>query len=106
MTIKLTEIEIVPVRPNKGLVAFASFILNDSFFVGDVAVYTRIDQPGYRLVYPVRYLVTGLRIHCFKPIHKPVADEIEGQVSRCYEKLIENVKKMEGTTHDRLSEID
>ena len=43
--IKLTEIEIVPVRPNKGLVAFASFILNDSFFIGDVAIYTRIDQP-------------------------------------------------------------
>ena len=104
--IKLTEIEIVPVRPNKGLVAFASFILNDSFFIGDVAIYTRIDQPGYRLVYPVRYLVTGLRVHCFKPIHKPVADEIENQVSRCYEKLIENVKKMEGTTYDRLSEID
>ena len=104
--IKLTEIEIVPVRPNKGLVAFASFILNDSFFIGDVAIYTRIDQPGYRLVYPVRYLVTGLRVHCFKPIHKPVADDIESQVSRCYEKLIENVKKMEGTTHDRLSEVD
>jgi len=104
--IKLTEIEIVPVRPNKGLVAFASFVLNDSFFIGDVAVYTRIDQPGYRLVYPVRYLVTGLRVHCFKPIHKPVADEIENQVSNYYEKLIKNVKKMEGTTHDRLSEID
>ena len=105
--IKLTEIEIVPVRPNKGLVAFASFILNDSFFIGDVAIYTRIDQPGYRLVYPVRYLVTGLRVHCFKPIHKPVADDIENQVSRCYEKLIENVKKMEGTIrNDRLSEID
>ena len=104
--IKLTEIEIVPVRPNKGLVAFASFILNDSFFIGDVAIYTRIDQPGYRLVYPVRYLVTGLRVHCFKPIHKPVADDIENQVNRCYEKLIENVKKTEGTAHDRLSEID
>lgn len=106
MTIKLSEIQIVPVRPNKGLVAFASFVLNDSFFVGDVAIYTRIDQPGYRLVYPVRYLVTGLRVHCFKPIHKPVADEIENQVNSYYEKLIENVKKMEGTTHDRLSEID
>ncbi len=104
--IKLTEIEIVPVRPNKGLVAFASFILNDSFFVGDAAIYTRIDQPGYRLVYPVRYLVTGLRVHCFKPIHKPVADEIENQVSRYYENLIEKAKKTEGTPHDRLSEID
>lgn len=104
--IKLTEIEIVPVRPNKGLVAFASFILSDSFFVGDVAIYTRIDQPGYRLVYPVRYLVTGLRVHCFKPIHKLVADEIESQVNKRYEKLIENVKKTEGTPHDRLSEID
>ena len=56
MTIKLTEIQIVPVKPNNGLVAFVSFVLDDSFFVGDVAIYSRIDQQGYRLVYPAKTL--------------------------------------------------
>lgn len=99
MTIKLTEIQIVPVRPNKGLVAFVSFILNDSFFVGDIAIYSRIDQPRYRLVYPTRVLFNGLRINAFKPIHKPVADEIEDQVISYFENLIEKAKKTERTSN-------
>jgi len=107
MTIKLSEIQIVPVKPNNGLVAFVSFVINDSFFVGDVAIYSRIDQHGYRLVYPAKTLFNGLKINCFKPINKPVADEIERQVLADFEKLIEKGKKTEGLTRDdRLSEIN
>ena len=106
MTIKLSEIQIVPVKPNNGLVAFVSFVINDSFFVGDVAIYSRIDQQGYRLVYPAKTLFNGLKINCFKPINKPVADEIERQVLGEFGKLIEKATKTEGTPHDRLSEID
>ena len=101
MTIKLTEIQIVPVKPNNGLVAFVSFVLDDSFFVGDVAIYSRIDQQGYRLVYPAKTLFNGLKINCFKPINKPVADEIERQVLGEFENLIEKAKKTEGTNYEQ-----
>ena len=101
MTIKLTEIQIVPVKPNNGLVAFVSFVLDDSFFVGDVAIYSRIDQQGYRLVYPAKTLFNGLKINCFKPINKPAADEIERQVLADFEKLIEKAKKTEGTNYEQ-----
>lgn len=107
MTIKLTEIQIAPVRFRKGLVAFASFVLNDSFFVGDIAIYSRIDQCGYRLVYPTRVLFNGAKINAFKPIHREVADEIEGQVISHFEKLIEKGKRTERLMQDdRLSETD
>ena len=94
MIIKLTEIQIVPVKPNNGLVAFVSFVISESFFVGDVAIYSRIDQHGYRLVYPAKTLFNGLKINCFKPINKPVADEIERQVLGEFGKLTEKAKKV------------
>ena len=101
MTIKLTEIQIVPVKPKDGLIAFVSFVMNGSFFIGDVAIHSRIDQPGYRLVYPAKTLFNGLKINCFKPINKPTADEIEGQVLGEFEKLIEKAKKMEGSSYEQ-----
>ena len=101
MTIRLSEIQIVPVKPNNGLVAFVSFVISESFFVGDVAIYSRIDQQGYRLVYPAKTLFNGLKINCFKPINKPVADEIDRQVLGEFGKLTEKAKKMEGTSHEQ-----
>lgn len=98
-TIKLTEIQIVPVRPKNGLIAFVSFVLNESFFIGDVAVHSRLDQQGYRLVYPTKILFNGLKINCFKPITREAAQVIEEQVLSKFDNLIEKVKKMEGTSH-------
>ena len=103
---KLTEIQIVPVKPKDGLIAFVSFVINDSLFVGDIAIYSRIDQQGYRLVYPAKTLFNGLKINCFKPINRSAADEIERQVIDEFEKLIEKTMKTEGIIQDdRLSKI-
>ena len=107
MTIKLTEIQIVPVKPNNGLVAFVSFVISESFFVGDVAIYSRINHEGYRLVYPTKILFNGLKINCFKPINRNVAEAIEEQVLCDFDKLTDKAKKTEGTPQDdRLSEIN
>ena len=86
--IELSEIQIIPIKPRNGLVAFASFILNESFYVGDVAIYSRLGQEGFRLVYPVRTLPNGAKVNVFHPIRKDVAHEIERQVSEAYEELL------------------
>ena len=96
MTIKLTEIQIVPVKPKDGLIAFVSFVMNESFFIGDVVIHSRIDQPGYMLVYPTKFLFNGLKINCFKPIKREAAQAIEEQVLSEFDNLIEKVKKTEG----------
>lgn len=98
-TIKLTEIQIVPVKPKNGLIAFVSFVLNESFFIGDVAVHSRLDQQGYRLVYPTKILFNGLKINCFKPIKREAAQAIEEQVLNEFDNLIEKVKKTEEISH-------
>ena len=97
MEINLTEIQIIPTKPKNGLVAFVSFVLNDLFYVGDVAIYTKIETAGYRLVYPTTALFNGLRINCFKPIKKCAGEAIERAVLIEFEKLIDDVRTTEGS---------
>ena len=70
-----SEIQVVPIKPNNGLVGFASFVYRDSFYFGSIGIYTR-PQGGYRLTYPTRKGASG-NINIFHPINQDVAEEIE-----------------------------
>jgi len=92
LTIK--EIQIIPVRPNNGLIAFASCVINNQFYIGDIAIHTSFSRPrGYRLVYPAKVLVNGKRMNCVYPINKETAELIENSIITKYEELVEKVKK-------------
>ena len=71
MKTQITEIQIIPVKPNSGLVGFASFVYESSFYLGSIGIYTR-PQGGYRLTYPTRG-----NFNIYHPINKQIADEIE-----------------------------
>ena len=92
MKIDLSEIQILPIKPRNGLLAFVSFVLNSSFYIGDVALYSRLDAKGYRLVYPRRTLPNGKEIECFHPINREAAQAIEGQVFEVFGRLIEKLR--------------
>jgi DNA-binding cell septation regulator SpoVG len=79
---KVDEINIVPVKPNSGLIAFASFVLDTKLYVGNVAIFTRLDGQGIRLVYP-----TKNSINCVHPISREVGDAITKAVQEQYEKV-------------------
>jgi DNA-binding cell septation regulator SpoVG len=72
---KLTEIQIVPIKPTNGLVGFASLVYDNSFYLGSIGIYTK-PQGGYRLTYPTRKVATG-NFNIFHPINREVAEEIE-----------------------------
>lgn len=72
---KVSEVHIVPVKPNLGLIAFASFVLFESFYVTGVAVYSR-PMGGVRLVYPRHKNVNT----CY-PILKELGREIQESVA-------------------------
>ena len=77
--IKIAEIQIIPVKPKDGLVAFASFVLDEKYYIGSVAIFTRRDGFGYRLVYPTKKV--GLtNINIFHPINARVGQAIEKAV--------------------------
>lgn len=84
MTILITEVNVTPIKPQDGLVAFASVVLNKSIYLSSIAVYTRPDG-SYRLLYPTKKL--GERIlNLFHPINREASKQIEAAIfKRCYE---------------------
>jgi len=45
--------QIIPVKPKKGLIAFCCFVMFEATYCCSVGIYTR-PGGGYRLVYPTK----------------------------------------------------
>lgn len=73
---KITEVNIIPVKPQNGLIAFASIVLHDSLYLGSIGVYSRLDGTGYRITYPTKKLVDK-NLNIFHPISKDAGQQIE-----------------------------
>lgn len=82
---KVTEIQIIPVKPKDGLVGFASFVFDRSFYFASIGIYTR-PQGGYRLTYPNRKTLNGA-LPIFHPINKDIASLIEKAIIGQFEQL-------------------
>jgi stage V sporulation protein G len=80
---KISEIQIIPIKPNNGLVGFASFVFDNCFYFSSIGIYTR-PQGGYRLTYPTRKTPNG-SLQVFNPINREVANAIELAVISKYE---------------------
>ena len=90
-TIQISEIQIIPVKPTHGLVAFASCIINNFLYIGNIALYTSPSIPGsFRLVYPSKTLPNGKEINCVHPINKNAGNLISKAI---IEKFIEITSK-------------
>jgi len=88
--VRVSEIQFVPIKPNNGLIGFASFVYNGQLYVGSVAVYTRPLQETVRLVYPQKTLPNGKIIQCVHPINKEVGKSIELAITQKYQELMPN----------------
>ena len=73
----ISEVEILPVKPRNGLVAFGSCVVNHALYLGCIAIHTRPDGSGYRLVYPDRILPNGKQVQVFHPINREAGDVLE-----------------------------
>lgn len=40
---RITEVQIIPIKPKDGLVAIASIMANNSLYLGSVGVFTRLN---------------------------------------------------------------
>lgn len=88
MTNQLSEIQIIPIKPQNGLVAFASFVWDKSLYLGSIGIMTR-PQGGYRLVYPTKK-VADRSLNIFYPINKETAQLIESEVVKQFEEVMNN----------------
>ena len=89
---QISEIQILPIRPQNGLVAFASCVINDQFYFGNLAIHSSpSSQDGYRIVYPVKILANGKVVNCVYPINKVTGDLVQKAIIAKFEEVIENV---------------
>jgi len=88
MKLNLSEIQIIPVKAQNGLVAFASFVLDDNLYLGSIGIITR-PEGGYRLLYPSKK-VGARNINLFHPINKEFAQIIEKGVIGRFEDVMNN----------------
>ena len=86
---KITEIQITPIKPKDGLVAFASVVVEDSLFMGFIGVYTRLDGLGYRLTYPTKRMGDN-SVNIYHPISKEASKAIEQAVFQKLKELFNN----------------
>jgi stage V sporulation protein G len=83
---KISEIQIVPVKPKDGLVAFANFVLDGNIYLGSIGIMTKLNG-GFRLVYPAKK-IGNRNINLFHPINKEFGQFIEIEVLKHFEKVM------------------
>ncbi len=91
--ILISEVEVVPVKPRSGLIGFASCIVNDQLYVGDIGIHVRPDGNGYRLVFPLKVLPTGKEIHCVHPITHEAGDAFHQAIVGKLEIVMANARQ-------------
>lgn len=84
----VSEVNVTAVKPQDGLVAFASVVVDESLYLSSIAVYTRSDGT-YRLLYPTKKL--GERIlNLFHPINHETSKKIEVAIFKKCEQIFES----------------
>jgi stage V sporulation protein G len=83
----VTEVQILPVKPKDGLVGFASLVVDQRIYVGNIGIYTRPDGSGIRLVFPTKTLPNGLTVSCVHPICREAGQVITNAVAKKMEEL-------------------
>jgi stage V sporulation protein G len=87
--IVISEIQIVPVKPHNGLIAFASCVINSQIYLSSIAIYSRPDGSGYRLLYPTKTLSNGTSLSLFHPINRECGRTLEEAIVQRYQELLE-----------------
>ena len=86
--IKISEVQIEFIKPNNGMIGFASIIINDSIFLSSIAIHKKLSAEGYRITYPNKG-----QFQIFYPINKEVSRQIEEAI---FEKLNDVMIKSKG----------
>ena len=84
---KITEIQIIPIKPQNGLVGFASVVLNNDFYLGSIGIHKRIDGSGYRITYPTKK-IGDKNIDIYHPINAKTSRVIEEAIISKAEQIL------------------
>lgn len=83
---KISEVQIELIKPNNGLIGFASLVIDDNFYLSSIAIHKKLNADGYRLTYPNKGHFT-----IFHPINRQTSTQVEAAV---FGKLKDVMKKV------------
>ncbi len=84
---KIAEIQIILIKPNNGLIAFASIVFDNCLYLGSIGVYARLDGTGYRITYPTK--TTGSKgLNIYHPIDRKTNEAIEKAIIKKVKKIL------------------
>jgi len=77
---EITKLNIKKITPDKGLIGFCSFIIDNSLFLGNIAIFTNKNREGYRLIFPEKK-VNDDSIKIFYPLNTDFYFKLEKAVN-------------------------
>jgi len=86
--IKISEIQITPIKPQKSLVGFASAVINDQIYIGCIAIHCDLLNQSFRCVYPTKKFKDGKELPIYYPINKQAGEAIQKAIVTAWENLI------------------
>ena len=89
---QITEIQIELIKPNNGLIGFASVVVDGNIYLSSIAIHKKLNLSGYRLTYPSKG-----KFAIFHPIHKEASNQIEQAI---FAKLKDVMKKVKSDVQE------
>ena len=83
---RITEVQIIPIKANNGLIAFGSVLFDNCLFLGSIGIHKKLDGNGYRITYPTKK-IGEKNINIFHPINKEVSKLIEDEIIKKVNRL-------------------
>ena len=77
---RITEVNVTPIKPQGGLIGFASVVFEDCLYLGSIGVYSHLDGTGYRITYPKK-AAGGRDLHIYHPISRELGKAIEDAIT-------------------------
>ena len=88
----ISEISVEPLDNRRGLIGFSSFVINDSFKVCGVAIYSCPSAPtSIRLVFPAKEH-DGIQLNTVFPINRASYDVVVTAVAYTYKELMDKLR--------------
>ena len=73
---RITEVNITPIKPQNGLMGFASIVFEDCLYLGSIGVYGLLGGTGYRITYPTKK-VGDRDLNIYHPISRELGKVVE-----------------------------
>ncbi len=101
---QVNEVQITFIKPNNGLIGFASFVLDSGLFLSGIGIHSKLNCSGYRLTYPTRKAGSN-QASIFHPINRVIANEIEQAIFAKLNDVMEKCNDRHGCTYAGLHTV-